>query len=69
MSSQYDLVVDGNELGGGSIRIHNRTMQERVFEVLGISKEDAAAALRRAAGRARIRRAAGGRHRDRHGPD
>jgi len=41
-SSQYDLVVDGNELGGGSIRIHNRAMQERVFEVLGISKEDAA---------------------------
>jgi aspartyl-tRNA synthetase len=42
LSSQYDLVVDGNELGGGSIRIHNRPMQERVFEVLGISKEDAA---------------------------
>src|SRR6185503_16032079 len=37
-----DMVVDGNELGGGSIRIHNRTMQERAFEVLGISKEDAA---------------------------
>jgi aspartyl-tRNA synthetase len=42
VSSQYDLVVDGNELGGGSIRIHNRAMQERVFEILGISKEDAA---------------------------
>jgi aspartyl-tRNA synthetase len=42
MSSQYDLVVDGNELGGGSIRIHNRAMQERVFDVLGISKEEAA---------------------------
>ena len=42
LSSQYDLVVDGNELGGGSIRIHNRAMQERAFEVLGISKEDAA---------------------------
>jgi aspartyl-tRNA synthetase len=42
VSSQYDLVVDGNELGGGSIRIHNRAMQERAFEVLGISKEDAA---------------------------
>ena len=41
-SSQYDLVVDGNELGGGSIRIHNRAMQERVFDILGISKEDAA---------------------------
>src|SRR6266702_662665 len=42
VSSQYDLVVDGNELGGGSIRIHNRAMQERAFQVLGISKEDGA---------------------------
>ena len=42
MSSQYDLVVDGNELGGGSIRIHNRAMQEFVFELLGIPKADAA---------------------------
>jgi aspartyl-tRNA synthetase len=42
LSTQYDLVIDGNELGGGSIRIHNRAMQERVFEILGISKEDAA---------------------------
>src|SRR5882762_8777327 len=42
VSSQYDLVVDGNELGGGSIRIHNRAMQERAFEVLGISKDEAA---------------------------
>ena len=41
-SSQYDMVVDGNELGGGSIRIHDRAMQERVFEILGISKEEAA---------------------------
>jgi aspartyl-tRNA synthetase len=42
MSSQYDMVVDGNELGGGSIRIHNRAMQERAFEILGISKEEGA---------------------------
>jgi aspartyl-tRNA synthetase len=42
VSSQYDLVVDGNELGGGSIRIHNRAMQERAFEILGISKAEAA---------------------------
>ena len=41
-SSQYDLVVDGNELGGGSIRIYNRVMQERAFEILGISKEEGA---------------------------
>jgi aspartyl-tRNA synthetase len=42
LSSQYDLVIDGAELGGGSIRIHNRAMQERAFEVLGIPKKDAA---------------------------
>jgi aspartyl-tRNA synthetase len=42
MSSQYDMVIDGMELGGGSIRIHNRAMQERAFEVLGISKDEAA---------------------------
>jgi aspartyl-tRNA synthetase len=42
-SSQYDLVVDGNELGGGSIRIHNRAMQEHVFGILGIPKNEAAA--------------------------
>jgi len=41
-STQYDLVVDGNELGGGSIRIHNRAMQERAFEIMGISKAEAA---------------------------
>jgi aspartyl-tRNA synthetase len=41
ISSQYDLVVDGNELGGGSIRIFNRAMQERALEVLGISKAEA----------------------------
>jgi aspartyl-tRNA synthetase len=42
MSSQYDMVIDGMELGGGSIRIHNRGMQERAFEVLGVSKDEAA---------------------------
>ncbi|HYK96990.1 MAG TPA: aspartate--tRNA ligase, partial [Candidatus Acidoferrales bacterium] len=41
-SSQYDMVVDGNELGGGSIRIHDRKMQERVLEILGIDKSQAA---------------------------
>ena len=34
--------MDGHELGGGSIRIHERAMQERVFEVLGIPKAEAA---------------------------
>ena len=41
-STQYDLVVDGNELGGGSIRFHKRAAQERVFELMGISKQEAA---------------------------
>ncbi len=41
-STQYDMVVDGNELGGGSVRIHNRAVQERAFEIMGISKTEAA---------------------------
>ncbi|HET8567812.1 MAG TPA: aspartate--tRNA ligase [Candidatus Limnocylindria bacterium] len=42
-SKQYDLVVDGNELGGGSVRIHRRAVQEKVFELMGTSKAEAAA--------------------------
>jgi len=36
----YDLVLDGYELGSGSIRIHDRALQQEVFDMLGISKED-----------------------------
>ena len=36
----YDVVMDGLELGGGSIRIHDRELQEKVFEVLGIGRDE-----------------------------
>ncbi len=39
-SRAYDLVLNGAEVGGGSIRIHNRRLQERVFQALGLAAEE-----------------------------
>ena len=42
LAHAYDVVCNGNEIGGGSIRIHRRDVQERVFEVMGLGAEEAA---------------------------
>jgi aspartyl-tRNA synthetase len=41
LSRAYDMVLNGTELGGGSIRIHDQAMQSTVFEILGIGEEEA----------------------------
>ncbi len=40
-ATAYDMVVNGNELGGGSIRIHDAALQDQMFRLLGLSEEDA----------------------------
>ena len=43
LSRAYDMVLNGTELGGGSIRIHSQQMQQEVFRILGISEEESRA--------------------------
>ena len=42
LASAYDLVCNGNEIGGGSVRIHRSDVQKRVFDVLGLSSDEVA---------------------------
>ena len=64
----YDIVCNGNELGGGSIRIHRGDIQKRVFSVMGLDEDGGAGEVRLPARRLQVRRAAARRHRRRHGP-
>ncbi len=68
LSKGYDMVLNGSEIGGGSVRIHRTEMQSTVFDLLGISPEEAQVQVRLPARSAQVRHAAARWHRVRSRP-
>ena len=65
-AKQYDLVGNGNELGGGSVRNHRRADQQKMFELMGYNAEDTAAPFRSTARCPGVRCPTARRHRHGH---